>query len=456
MLRSVSIAIFATIVFATMVLSMRGVVVGDETPPPLPAPGAPAGGGFGEPIVDDDAVPPAPPYVPPTGTPTPLPTPSGTPTGNPAGTSSSSPPPAFPRAPAPTTPPVAPSPTPTPPAVSIPTTNLPTPTMPPATPSSPVLPSSSPSPPTLRSPASSPTSPTSPAFPISLTPETDPQTTPRPPVKIVGEPPASVLLQRPELARSVADPQHPFFGLVGPPRTTDTRIEGTPLTLYTVLQSTRQPLRRLQRITAYWDATESLANYHLRCAFETQLQLWMESLKKSPSRSVETESMLALLVPAQQLAASERRAAEVRFIKQQHRFAEVLSGGEPTDVLPIPCDFPLVKPYDTKLDAIARQRGVSQRARELDAQLPMEHLLLGHCRDATVAAEEMFRIVYERQSSLMDALVALRQVMSARQELVAQTVAYNKMIAEYVTETVSSDASPYRLLSALVELPPVE
>lgn len=434
------VALVLVVVVASMVASVVAQE-GDGGMPPLPTPDAPVGGGggFGGPLpIPPES--PAPPRLP-----TPITPPAsgggsfgggGGSTGNPATPAVIEPPPSLPV------------PTPSIPTTSLPTTSLPTTSLP-----------------TTFPRASSPTSPTSPPRPsasslptlpqISLTPETDPA--PRASAtKIVGDPPAALLQQRPELVRSVADPQHPFFGLVGPPRSSDTTIQGTPLTLYAVILSTRQPARRLQRIAAYWDATELLAHYHLRCAFETQLHIWTESLQQSSQRTAQNESMLALLAPARQLAACERRVAEVRFIKQQQRLAELLAGGEPTDALPIPCDFPLVKPYDTKIDAIARQRGVSPRAREIDMQLPVEHLLLGHRRDATVAAEEMFRIVYERQTSLIESLVALQQVMTVRQELVAEVLIYNKMIADYVTETVGSEASAYRLLSALVELGPLE
>ena len=225
--------------------------------------------------------------------------------------------------------------------------------------------------------------------------------------------------------------EHPFLAYWGIPKEPQTKITGKPMSVVELLSGTRSQSVRCQLLQAYWELCGLLAVYHFRCETERLA---------GGSGGAQQEGMMALI-------SEQRRTAEVEFIKQQWVVAELLKqhkgrmlrGSE----LPIPADFPLYPHYQTHAEKIAR----TERSQYIGRMIPIQEQLIESKNGTWKAASAM------ALGGTQPFLTVANQRTLAFLELTKAIVEYNKMIAEYATETMPPNVGQQQFVAAVVRLP---
>jgi len=228
----------------------------------------------------------------------------------------------------------------------------------------------------------------------------------------------------------VISTEHPFRQYWGAPNDPQAKITGRQMTVAELFSGTRSSAVRTHLLQAYWELSGLLAIYHFRC----------EAERLAGGATGQQQEMMTLL-------REQRRTAEVEFIKQQWVLAELLKlyKGQALreSELPIPADYPLYPRYQTHADLIAR----TERARHLGRMIPIQEQLIETKNGTWRAASEMV------PSASQPFFVVSNQRTMAFLDLTKAIVDYNKMIAEYVLETIPPNASQHQLVGAVVRLP---
>ncbi len=273
------------------------------------------------------------------------------------------------------------------------------------------------------------------------------------------EPTQQMLRDRPDLLRSVVSENHPFYNyynLPEPPKNPNepkSAIEGKPFTVAQLLEGVWGPNQREALLEAYWELAGSLVEYNIRFNAERQIQNWYFEAKSSGNAQRADEFFGAFHIAQQQ-----RRATEFTFLKKQTQLVEQLqsirgSANLKPEEYPIPCDYPSAKKYVTYAETLAR----TPRAKLLSRLIPFQEQLIDARKNERAAAERFFQATLKnRQGSVQDWVSVLNQRTGAFVELTGAVVDYNKMIAEYTSETIGSNISTYRMVGALIELPKFE
>ena len=241
-----------------------------------------------------------------------------------------------------------------------------------------------------------------------------PQSTPRSPQREVA---------------SMVSTEHPFRQYWGVPNDPQAKMTGKAMTVTELLAGTRSPLVRCQLLQAYWELGGLLAVYHFRCETE-----------RLASGAGGAENMLALLQ-------EQRRTSELEFIKQQWALAALLKQYKGHTIreseLPIPADYPLYPRYQTYAEKFAR----TERTQYLGRMIPIQEQLIESKNGIWKVASAM------SQSSSQPFIMILNQRTTAFLDLTGAVIEYNKMIAEYATETIPPNVNPQQLVAAVVRLP---
>ncbi len=246
-------------------------------------------------------------------------------------------------------------------------------------------------------------------------------------------------------------------------------ITGQPLPLAELLQNTTSPQLRGQLLHAYWELAGEIAKYKILYFKETQISSWVRELLNKR----ETDSArVRLFQSAEKWANEERKTAELQVLIKQNELAalqdrqkgygQVVFANEPQGrELPIPCDFPLVVPYNTQANQMVQYRQLTTKALSLDKRIPLQQRLIVSKTGAVAAGEEYFNTLLSAgattDAATTDALIfTLGQTAALRCELIDEIVEYNREIADYVTETISPEISGRRLLAMLIQLNPAD
>ena len=259
------------------------------------------------------------------------------------------------------------------------------------------------------------------------------------------EPTAKQLQERPDLLRSVGGPDHPFYNYFTAPNDPKSPIQGKPYSAAQLLDGVRHPSARRQLLVAYWELAGLLVESNIRLDTEQRVLAWYNETKK------------AGFTGAFYIAQQRRKATEIAFAQKQYQLVELLRSVQGTKTIgltpenyPIPNDYPIAKNYVTYVDTIAR----SERARYVGRMIPYQAELIEARKKGRLAADDFFATTTRNlQAGIPDLVFALNQRTDAYVDLVATVIDYNKTIAEYTAETVGSNVSNYRLLSAVLELP---
>jgi hypothetical protein len=245
---------------------------------------------------------------------------------------------------------------------------------------------------------------------------------------------SSQLSNRFENLRSVVDPNHPFARYFDLPKEPQSIIKGQPYTVAQLLDGAKTSVSRRQLLQTYWELTGLLVEYNIRCEAERL------------SGSVPNTQQNVATVLLQQ----QRRSTEIEFIKKQWQLSGYLRYFKGISLsekeLPIPCDYPLYKRYETFADKIAG----TARSQYLGHLIPVQEQLVDARHRGCITIFEMLQNIPSDSRQLID---VLNQRTTAFLELAEAVIDYNKMIAEYVSETIPSEISGFRLVGALIELP---
>jgi hypothetical protein len=158
------------------------------------------------------------------------------------------------------------------------------------------------------------------------------------------------------------------------------------------------------------------------------------------------------------VAESERKLHELEFVKKQYELASLMAANSSSladlpspSALPIPCDYPLVTTYLTRID---KMHGVTLRAKLLDKYIDTQYKVVAECMQAQAAASDYSTVLLkqETQSRMHDALTAYEQCLNARIKTAKAITDYNCMIADFVCETVGDDLPLEDLLEAHIKL----
>jgi hypothetical protein len=228
--------------------------------------------------------------------------------------------------------------------------------------------------------------------------------------------------------RSNITAEHPFARYISVPNDTQSLIKGKQFTVAELLNGTRSPAVRRELLETYWELLGLLVEYNIR----REAEQFAGSV-----RDAQQTQILNLLQ-------QQRRGTEAEFAKKQWELAENLKlykgATFAENALPIPCDVPIYKNYETYADKIAH----SERAKYLGRLIPVQQQLVDARQKTSDALYAML--------SATPSFTLLNQRMSSSLEMVHAVVDYNKMIAQYTAETVGANVNQFQLVGAVIEL----
>ena len=181
---------------------------------------------------------------------------------------------------------------------------------------------------------------------------------------------------------------------------------------------------------------------------------------------------------ALQLVAQQELALELEFIQAQYRFlvqsaeCRVQSGAyrsQRSNVnysapytlnselstlnspLPIPADFPLAVPYNTKFEELKKTRTLSQKSLLLNHTIPLQYqAIVARTAARSLANNQWVTVLEKNRQSPVTQLEALAQEEMA---LIRAIIEYNHQVDEYVIETFGTNIPEKQLLAAILVLP---
>ncbi|MCL2622215.1 MAG: hypothetical protein FWD31_01005, partial [Planctomycetaceae bacterium] len=277
--------------------------------------------------------------------------------------------------------------------------------------------------------------------------------------------------------RDNAHPIHDFLAVVT--RTPNPNVAEKDVYLFEILSGVTSPSQRRELLKAYWNLSEKMLHCHVRMAQRQRLQHALEQLQMNQAAA--DEIGLAL-----QLVTQQYKALELEFIQTQYRFLDLQSriptastrwrtgyadheNGwlECDDVilqrssefvvqkveerpLPIPADFPLAVPYDTKVDELNKLQTLSQKSLLLHRTIPLQYEAIVTRVSARKIANGQWTTALKYQQSPVTHIEALAQEEMA---LISTIIEYNHQVNEYVTETFGANIPEKQLLASILVLP---
>lgn len=265
---------------------------------------------------------------------------------------------------------------------------------------------------------------------------------------VSGEPSPEQLLRQPELLKSVAQPDHPFTPYFGLPTDPQSQIRGKSYHVAQLLDKVGHPAQRSQLLDNYWELAGLLAEYNMYYDAENRVG----ALYKDAERSNDIQKK-SFLQGSYYLLQPQRQAAELSFVKKQHELVERIKSIKNVSFteenLPIPCDLPVFKQYETYADSLAR----TQRSQSIAKLIPIQHKLVEARIVGYGASDRLLQDAMRNPANASNLVESLKQRSRTYSELIGAVVDYNKMIAGYTSETVGPGVSSYRLVGALIKLP---
>ena len=271
--------------------------------------------------------------------------------------------------------------------------------------------------------------------------------------------------------KSVPYPAHPIYDFLATVKRSPSKERPEKDTyLCEVLSGVTSPSHRRELIKAYWDLSEKMLKSHVRLAQRQRLQIAYERLQTN--EVAKTEIQLAY-----QLVSQQYLALELEFVQAQYHFADLQARCSPnsqvwrssyasdsadcetensslalrpeTRPLPIPVEFPLAVPYDTKVKEIEKVRTLSQKSLLLDHTIPLQY--------ETIVARTAAKNFADRQwdATLKFGQSPVSQIEALAQEeinLVGTIIEYNRQVNDYVAETFGASIPEKQLLASILVL----
>ena len=290
-----------------------------------------------------------------------------------------------------------------------------------------------------------------------------------------------------EYLKSVQNESHPLNDfLVVLRRQPGTATPEKEVYLYEVLSGVTSPTQRRELIKAYWNLSEKMMHIHVRMAQRQRLQTVQTVMRNEQLPTDEVE--LAL-----QLVAQQELALDLEFVQTQYRFLDLQSKiptltayrwrssygtttdgfcdcdetiSQPTSTvptqnviaqkpedrpLPIPADFPLAVPYNTKFEELKKTRTLSQKSLLLNQTIPLQYqAIVARTAAKQTAMSWCDTVLTKNRQAPVAQIEALAQEEMA---LISTIIEYNHQVDEYVIETFGTNIPEKQLLAAILVLP---
>jgi len=295
-----------------------------------------------------------------------------------------------------------------------------------------------------------------------------------------------------EYLKSVQDQSHPLHDfLVVLKRQPGNAAPEKEVYLHEVLSGVASPSHRRELLRAYWNLSGKMMQIHVRKAQRQRLGNAQTLMRNEQLPTDEVD--LAI-----QLVAQQELALELEFIQAQYRFldlqskiptfsanrwrssygnAEILDGeceilyennsalhtphstlytqssqlANEARPLPIPADFPLAVPYDTKIEDIKKTRTLSQKSLLLHQTIPLQYqTIVARTAARTYANMQWITMLEKYRQSPVAQIETLAQEEMA---LISTIIEYNHQVGEYVIETFGTNIPEKQLLAAILVLP---
>lgn len=258
--------------------------------------------------------------------------------------------------------------------------------------------------------------------------------------------------------------------LIQVPDAASSGIRGEELSLSDLLNGVNQPAVRRRITEAYWDLSGKLALYQLSLIHANDVEDCVARFLKSGTVS---QNETAILLSARRVAAQGVKEAEIQFLEEQYRFAEIdakdssarsnpRSGGNysvpakrPISIrLSIPTEVPTTAPYITRYDKIKKERSVSAEAEYFNDAIPIQYEAVKAYETAVNETFEAYKTLYFSSSGSAELLLtAADRHAEAKERLLRAVIDYNRLIAAYVSETVGGNVRGNLLLTTMIRLP---
>ena len=274
-----------------------------------------------------------------------------------------------------------------------------------------------------------------------------------------------------EYLKSVQYQSHPlndFLVLLG--RHPGNAVPEKDIYLYEVLSGVTSPNHRRELLKAYWNLSEKMMQISVRKAQRQRLGQVQKSMQSQQLPTDEVD--LAL-----QLVAQQELVLELEFIQAQYRFLDLQSkiptlsgewrvarGGDarftpnstlqtPSSVrpLPIPADFPLAVPYNTKIEELKKTRTLSQKSLLLNQTIPLQYQAIVARTAARSYANIQWITVFEKSGQ--PPVAQIETLAREEMALISTIIEYNHQVDEYVIETFGTNIPEKQLLASILVLP---
>ncbi len=278
--------------------------------------------------------------------------------------------------------------------------------------------------PVIDSPTTTPGS-SAPAFGATTPPATQP---PRTPATTETAPPSSE-----------TDPAKLLASFLEPPL--GEQLKGTPITLAQAVNNSLSRNEQTQRVIAYWELSQAIANYYLALDDRTKL-VALEQAITQPGPEWEL---------AKQTAENRVQLARDRARVAQENLAAMM-GNVTFGFMPLPSDAPFSDAYETRYAEIFQNRP-SQLAQQLNELLPRAYTDLStRTLEIADARKWMFQVSDARspQSDGSDLLMAFELFSARRRMFVGAVKEYNLGIVRYTEVATPGTLDTDRLVAMLI------
>ncbi len=226
--------------------------------------------------------------------------------------------------------------------------------------------------------------------------------------------------------------------LAAPP---ENPLKGTPFTLAEAINNSLSRPEQTQRIVAYWELSQAVANYYLTHKERTELAALAQGITQpSPDWEITRQATAARL----ELARERVRVAQ--------DFLAQLMANTTVGFMPLPSDVPFCGPYETRYAEIFQYRP-SPLAQQLNELLPRSYQDLDtRTQEIADARKWMFKVSDTRgpQTDGNELLKAYELFAARRRMFVEAIKQYNLGIVRYTEIATPGTLDTERLVGMLI------
>lgn len=223
----------------------------------------------------------------------------------------------------------------------------------------------------------------------------------------------------------------------------ESQLKGTPLALADILTNAVNRTEQSQRIAAYWDFSQAVAEYYLALKEHTELVTLQQGITlPNPAWQQARDTVDARL----QLALDRARVAQ--------EYVTLLTGNTTPGYTTLPADQPYCGAYETQYAQLFKNRS-SMLAEQLNELLPRSYQDLSvRASDIETARQWMFKMSDARspQSDGTELLKAYELYAARRRMFLEAVKDYNMAILRYTEIATPGTLETERLVAMLIRI----